>query len=310
MKISIIIPAYNCKDTLDVALSSIEKQKIDVSFDVIIVNDASGYDYKDFINKYNKFNIREINTKKNVGPGGSRQYGIDNSKSEYIIFLDSDDYFYDDNSVKKLYETITNTNSDIVISNFIFQRDNKELVKKKDPVWLHGKIYRRSFLEKNNIKFNNTRANEDNSFNRLILCLGAKYYLLDEITYVYKENSESITRKNNREYKFTGLEGYTYNMNWVLDELLKRGLDLKSFKILILGVLVSLYMYYLDLDGSYDVGKIIEWSKNLKDKYDLVKKYISNEDIEEKIKDEEEYLKDELNIKEYKISFDEFLSKY
>ena len=40
---------------------------------------------------------------KNVGPGQARQKGLEISNSEYILFIDSDDLFYDSDSIKNLY---------------------------------------------------------------------------------------------------------------------------------------------------------------------------------------------------------------
>ena len=97
MDLSIIIPAYNCIDTIERTIESISIQKLSISFETIVVNDCSDYDYSKVIDKYkDRLNIREIKTPKNGGPGVARQYGIDNSSSTYITFIDGDDYFYDD----------------------------------------------------------------------------------------------------------------------------------------------------------------------------------------------------------------------
>lgn len=308
MDLSIIIPAYNCIDTIERTIESILIQKLSINFETIIVNDCSDYDYSKVIDKYkDKLNIKEIKTPKNGGPGVARQYGIDNSSSTYITFIDADDYFYDDTSIIKMYNEIKDNDLDLVISNFVYERDNIVSIKKENFAFLHGKMYKREFLEKHDIHFNNSKQNEDNGFNRLILLLDPKYKFLDEIVYVYKENENSITRKNNRAYKFEGLEGLTYNINWALDEAIKRGNTSLNIGLTALDTLILMYYYYLDLQYDYDVDKILEWSKDLYLKYKS-NSYILNKLIDDLKNKKYEFIKDEVNIKEFNISFDDFLS--
>lgn len=306
MKTSIIIPAYNARNTIYKTLDSIKIQKNISSFEVVIVRDT-GEVYDDIVNEYKKFyNIRTIDMPENGGPGLARQYGIDNTDSEYIVFIDADDYFYDENSLFNLMDGIKN--ADLGVGNFRYERDNEVTIKQKNFVWLHGKIYRRQFLLDNNIRFNDTRANEDNGFNRLILFHEPNIVFIDKLVYVYSENFNSITRKDNRHYKFTGLEWYAYNMNWAIKEAEKRNLDMKLVFETSLGVLVAMYFYYLDLYELYDVSYILKWSKELKNtftkyfnKYGSVK--MIDYFVEEKKK---EYDDKEIN---YLLNFYEFLQK-
>lgn len=302
--IDIIIPAYNSKKTIKTTLDSIKKQN-NKNFEVTIVNDAGQENYEEEIKYYSKYyKIKEIKLKENGGPGVARQYGIDNTQNEYIIFIDSDDYLYDENSIDKLEKNIKN--NDIVISNFIYERDNEITIKKKNNVWLHGKIYNRQFLEKNKIRFNNTRANEDNGFNRLIILHEPKAQFLDEVTYVYHENPNSITRKENRLYKFTGLEMYSYNIEWAIKEALKKRINYKGCVLSALGTLVSNYYYYLELYNEYDVSKILEWNKGLKKIYQKYKdNYIDETIINLVLKEKEDEYKNKCLIK--RITFEQFL---
>ena len=295
--IEIIIPAYNAHNTLKKTLESISIQKDLPKYHVTLVNDK-GKDYKQIVDYYKKdLNIDEITTPENGGPGAARQYGIDNSKSKYIVFIDADDTFYDEHSLEKLYNKIEKTNADLVTSSFIYQRDGIEEIKKQDTIWLHGKIYKREFLEKNNIRFNNSRANEDNGFNNLVILLRPIIVLSKEITYVYNENPNSITRKNNREYKLSGLEGFAYNTNWSIEEAEKRNAYDEDLAWKTVEGLIVLYKNYNMLYKEYDVDKIFDWSIDLYKKY---KKY------EELINKTEKKLLEETTIPKKYISFEEF----
>ena len=308
MTLDIIIPAYNSKDTIYRCLFSIAIQKNMPKTTVYIINDCSSYNYSkeiDFFKDY--LNIKELKLNKNSGPRISRQYGIDNSSNDYIMFIDSDDFLYDPFSISKLFE-YANGIFDIIASDFIYERDNEVTIKKGDYAWLHGKIYKRYFLKNNDIRFNETRANEDNGFNRLCLFHNPLIKKINNITYVYSENKDSITRKNNRLYKFTGLKWLAYNINSSMEIALKKNLDEEYIFEVCVSLLVAMYYYYLELYDKYDVNKIIKWCKDTKKIYNKLKfKYNVESIIKESISIKKEEYK-EKNIKEV-ISFDEFLNR-
>ena len=270
--VDIIIPAYNSINTISIPLDSLKKQKTNYKFRVVIFNDNSSYSYKNILDKYSKYmSIEEIVLDKNGGPAVARQKGIDYTDSKYIMFIDSDDYLFSSDSIQKLVDNISLHNSDVAMGNFILERDNKEELVKNNSVWMHGKIYRRSFLENNNIRFNTSRVNEDNGFNRLVVLLTKNISHLDEVVYVYKENDNSITRRNDRLNKFTGLEGYAYNMDWAFNEAKKRGVPQKEIEYHALSILIVSYYSYFDLKDKYDVSKILVWFKKVKDWVDINK---------------------------------------
>ena len=142
-----------------------------------------------------------------------------------------------------------------------------------------------------------------------MLLLGAKIYYYDETTYVYAENEFSITRKNNRQYRVSGLEGFTYNMNWAMQEALERNCSKISIGKFSLSVLVTMYFYYLDLGlhSKTDGDHILQWTKKCKDIFDLYGSFITKEDIENSLSlKEKEYLNENKELNKT-ISFDEFL---
>lgn len=302
--LDIIIPCFNAKDTLFYTLSSISIQKGVFGFNVYLINDKSDYDYDEEVEFFSHFfNIEEIKLDKNLGPGGARHEGILKTNSKYIMFIDSDDILYDCFSIRDLYkDTIGH---DLGISNFILERDNVRAIKKENFIWLHGKMYNRDFLDKHNINFNDTRANEDNGFNRLILLLKPDISYINKITYVYKENKNSITRKNNRSYKIFGLEGFIYNMKWAIDEALKRGADKEVIPYLVSNVLISMYYDYLYNIDDENVDNIIKYSKDILEYYTEIPKNIQIEFFNSK----EKAMKEENKEVEIIISFEDFIKK-
>lgn len=89
MKYSIIIPVYNRPEEADELLDSLTRQSI-TDFEVVVVEDGSAIPCKEVTEKYiDRLNIQYL-TKKNGGPGPARNYGVEHSKGEYVIILDSD----------------------------------------------------------------------------------------------------------------------------------------------------------------------------------------------------------------------------
>lgn len=91
--ITFIVPAYNAEATLTRTIDSIVNQS-DNRYKIIIVNDGSSDKTevigKSYQNKYPE-KIKYI-YQDNKGPGGARNQGIESADTEYITFLDSDDW--------------------------------------------------------------------------------------------------------------------------------------------------------------------------------------------------------------------------
>lgn len=86
---SIIVPVYNRPDEVDELLESLTEQTVK-DFEVIIVEDGSERDCHAVVGKYaGKLNVKYF-TKKNSGPGLSRNYGAERASGRWLIVLDSD----------------------------------------------------------------------------------------------------------------------------------------------------------------------------------------------------------------------------
>lgn len=92
--ISIIIPCYNCAETIKETLQSVESKSFN-DYEVIIINDGSTDLSEKIINEYKReslLDIRLIN-QQNSGVSVARNRGIEESTGEYLLFLDGDDLF-------------------------------------------------------------------------------------------------------------------------------------------------------------------------------------------------------------------------
>lgn len=251
--IDIIIPAYNSHKTIIRTLASIVMQLNRNEFKVTIVNDG-GKNYKDIIETFNKFiDIQEIGYKENRGVGYARQYGIDNTNGEFIVFIDSDDTFYEACSLSMLSKIMKDTSTKFIISPFIQigKEVGQQALVNANLVWLFGHIYRRSFLDEHNIRFTPTGSNEDVGFNTQCNLIaqhemgpdGGK--ILNTPTYEWHYNEISITRKGNNDYEY-GIctPGYIYNLHNAYNVAQREGVTLKEIAPSALETAFSCFIYY------------------------------------------------------------------
>lgn len=87
---SIIVPVYNRPNEAEELLESLTRQKGDIDFEVVIIEDGSSVTCKDVCEKYMDRLKLSYYLKENSGPAKSRNYGALLAKGEYLIILDSD----------------------------------------------------------------------------------------------------------------------------------------------------------------------------------------------------------------------------
>lgn len=95
--LSIIVPVYNVENYLDQCLKSITSYKGEDKIEIIIVNDGSTDNSLEICRDYsNKYSNITIVSQKNQGLSEARNTGIRTARGKYLLFLDSDDFLYDD----------------------------------------------------------------------------------------------------------------------------------------------------------------------------------------------------------------------
>lgn len=116
-KISIIIPIFNVEFYIERCLLSLFNQSIGFdNLEIILADDCSTDRTREIIKIYsdNYDNIKHVFLDENSGSAGKpRNVGLDIATSEYVMFLDPDDFFTP-NACEILYNKITSENVDIV----------------------------------------------------------------------------------------------------------------------------------------------------------------------------------------------------
>ena len=112
--VSVVIPVYNRVTSLLKAIQSVLIQGDFIS-EIIIIDDASTADIEECVASIKTDKIRYFRNSQNLGAAVSRNIGVSKALGEWIAFLDSDDYWYE-NKLKKQFEAIFKNESDVCYS--------------------------------------------------------------------------------------------------------------------------------------------------------------------------------------------------
>lgn len=185
--------------------SIVLQQDVDFNdFGVIIVNDGSECILKNETLQGYPFKI-EYHIEKWSGISGARQHALDYATADYVEFCDGDDLFYRVTALWDFERRLRDRKLDILTSKFVtdmFDRNTRKCVYFQeylnDNVWIHGKIFKRDFLVKNNIKWCIPLCNhyEDSYFVRTAFACDPVKETIEDPTYFWKFRESSITRSD------------------------------------------------------------------------------------------------------------------
>ena len=233
--ISVIMPMYNASRTVTYSVDALLNQTFK-DIEILVVDDCStDNSYLLCQKKYeNEPRVVLMKQEKNGGPAAARNRAIEEARGEYITFLDSDDGIVKD-GLEKMYETAKAYDADVVHTTGCFLPVHKPevcdimsvpedhyipLIKDKDPVTettLHdedyskrfelwkegglngnvwGKMFRRSFLIEDNVRFAPLKMSEDVLFSFECIMRAKRYVILPYSCIIYRMVGESLSRGN------------------------------------------------------------------------------------------------------------------
>ena len=114
-KITVLIPIYNSQKTIRTAVRSVQNQKMP-EIEIILIDDASTDNSQLLIKELQNEDsrIKSIRNKRNRGALYSKSIGVFNANGEYLILLDSDDLFVNENLFDICYNEAKNNLIDII----------------------------------------------------------------------------------------------------------------------------------------------------------------------------------------------------
>lgn len=245
--ISVIVPVYQAEKLIRRCVESVLRQTFE-DWELILVDDGSKDSSGRLCDAYATEDKRiRVLHQENAGVSAARNVGIEASSSEYIAFLDSDDYI-EPNMLELLVDAMCSSGADtagcgnlylypdgrlvpeaLLSSGLYIGEDIKKAIVRpllRDRLEgdiLNGYIvrflYKSSIIKEHSIKFSGAYL-EDEVFLIEYFSIAGKLAVVDEPLYVYMMNPESVTRKY--------LENYTAVFRHSLD--MKRKL-VEKFRI-------------------------------------------------------------------------------
>ena len=123
-QISIVIPVYNVEDYLQYSVGSLRKQTYE-NIEIILVDDGSTDSSGEICDQYAREDDRiKVLHIENGGQSRARNIGVKEASSDWIMFLDSDDY-YDLRAVEYLVDLRDKYDVDLVVTSIVEVRDHK-----------------------------------------------------------------------------------------------------------------------------------------------------------------------------------------
>lgn len=203
-KVTVIIPVYNMQKYLRTCLDSIVNQSID-ELEIIAINDGSTDNSLEILNEYAAiYSNIHIYTQNNQGQAVAKNYGISQAKGKYLLFMDPDDYYPNNECIKKMYELSQEGTLDICGG--IMLDDNNGSIEITDKniadafytnrivniydypdIYHHQRfMFKTEFLIKNSIFFPRYRRYEDPPFTLKALFKAKNFYAADIEVYVHR----------------------------------------------------------------------------------------------------------------------------
>lgn len=227
-RVSVVVPVYNCQDYLAECLDSVLAQTWH-NLEIICVDDGSTDGSWEILQRYQKQDkrIRLYQNTQNCGISMVRNVGISHCRSEYVLFVDSDDWLPKD-AVEKLYRAMIVPGVDWVCGaadvgeaseSDRAEKQSKEQFMKKfyRPTGLYGvpadvgryiyistwaKLYKLSIILHNHLVFPDHLIHEDQSWIWEYGVHCRYQFFINDSVYVYRINHASLTHASGLQRSF------------------------------------------------------------------------------------------------------------
>ena len=224
-KFSVIMPVFNVEKYIRKSVDSVLNQTYQ-NIEVLLVDDGSTDNCPKICDDYAELDSRvRVIHKKNGGLSDARNFGIDDASGDYVVFLDSDDYWSSDTALEKAARKLEMEKSDVMLFFFkyLFEDENNRITeynsefekieinmesKKtqltdliKNNIYISSawaKIIKRQLFKDNDLYFVKGVYSEDIEWSaRLMMCAGS-FSVLNESFYIYIQRGTSIAHSLRR----------------------------------------------------------------------------------------------------------------
>lgn len=208
-KVSVIIPVYNAAEFLRDGLDSLLNQTLR-EIEIICVDDGSKDESLEILQEYAKKDDRvKVIHQENQGAGAARNNGMASAAGKYLSFLDADDFF-EPNMLEEAYAEADRMDAEVCVFNADLYDHTEKVYKectwafrkqyfpKEEPFaatdegvrnnifrmfngWPWDKLYRRDYIQRIGIEYQNLRTTNDMLFVFIALACAKKIVTVDKI---------------------------------------------------------------------------------------------------------------------------------
>ena len=235
-KVSIIVPVWNPGPSVSHCVESLRGQTLE-DIEMIFVDDCGTDGAMDVVRAAAAEDPRIVilENSENLGPGISRNNGIDVARGEYLAFIDADDYL---NPVflERLYTKAITDKLDIVKGKIVYEKEDgtiadhlelNETIRKGidlgKPLYRlfsyqhQSAIYRRGFIKMHNIYYGTSRRGQDDTF-LLKVCHKAESFDFEETAeYHFCERNNSLMHDMHPHTFERRLHAFREQMDYILE---------------------------------------------------------------------------------------------
>lgn len=226
--VTVIVPIYNMSAYIDKCVESVLNQTYK-DFVLLLIDDGSTDDsFKKCVHWSDKDNRISLVRKKNTGLGPTRNLGIKICETDYVTFLDADDWWHP-KFLEYMIKGTEGGGNDVVLCdiNFVYNtyncglKYNRSLLRfsSKNPkleeswnlinrarTFLWGKLYKKSLFIDYNIE-QPAHSYEDVAVTPYIIARARSVYYVSEGLYYYWRNRQGSIVNN-----FSSLKGLIYSL--------------------------------------------------------------------------------------------------
>ena len=277
-RLQVLIPQY--KETDDIIRPLLDSIALQQSIDfneigLIICNDGSDVFLSDEFLKSYPFQI-DYYKEPHKGVSATRNFCLDHSTSEYVMFCDADDMFFSALGLWQIFQEMQK-GFDTLFSDFYQEIKDSEAgnisyeFREKDGIFVHGKVHRRQYLVDNDIRFNEKLSiNEDSYFIALCQSLTKDICYISIPFYIWKWRDGSVSH-NDPQYEFIAYEHMLDSNDALVNELLNREVIDKA-RMYVEQMTMDVYYTLMDPEWSRECDSDID--KRVRERFRLwLKKY-------------------------------------
>lgn len=209
--LQIVVPCYNISKYGERCVTSILNQKTQFKYLAVFIDDGSTDGTLDLLKKYERDNVLILH-KENGGSASARNLGLENIRSKYVMFVDSDDYLLNENVLEGMIKILKDIETDdynlIIEFDYINSSQKPKKIKKqtlnecssyKLTGFPWGKIYSSKLFEK--VCFPEKYWFEDTVMHMIVYPMADLCYKSNFCSYFYRLNEYGMTSLSTKSNK-------------------------------------------------------------------------------------------------------------